>query len=567
MGWIYPDDNWRRAGSLRRGSGTSLDQLVRALFADPAAQGGVYDISDPRTVWSGPSAQAVIGQSAYFVHDSRYNFSKVERIALIDQFAFNPYGTTPPTTNAAATFLGVPCVSVTFPVLASGGYAVSRGNGDGGAAQLTAVVGGSYEGEFECALSRPLVGGETLIAYVTGTFGTQNLSLTSATPSGVWIPTGMLRGVNAVNNGLVYPTVFAATAIGSPVTVYVRRFTAREYPGNHLYQNTAPSRPLLLEVGGKRLLRFDGVDDQLLRAGMAWGLNMDRVSGWKTPPNVTTLSHLISAQGNYGGVLLIISGAIRAYGTSSINALTSVTASTLGVAVERYTSTSAGIQWNNAAPVSTALSGYTNGNGVSVGASYTLAAPAAADWYGAIMRGGVASMTDAEIAICRAWAAERCGATIAPPSPGITARYWGIRINANNGATDFTMLRSIVFAITPGAARSHTDTTKYADPNYLGEFGNTWALAFCEGPSVDVNDGKRWMQYQSAMPYLNGYDFSVATTIREVRVTGIDVASNAAYGLRDFDIVYSTNGTTWTTAQAVTGKSWTEGETLTLTIP
>lgn len=34
------------------------------------------------------------------------------------------------------------------------------------------------------------------------------------------------------------------------------------------------------------------------------------------------------------------------------------------------------------------------------------------DWYGSIVRGGVAAMSDAEIALCRLWCATRAGVTL-----------------------------------------------------------------------------------------------------------------------------------------------------------
>ena len=164
-------------------------------------------------------------------------------VALIDTFTFNPAGTTPPTTNAADTFLGVPCVSVTMPINA-GGYGVCRGDSSaGGAARHTITAGRFYQHTYSVALSRALTGAESVKIYTTGAAGSSELFLTSANAANAWIDGASSRVF--VIAGIDYPVVCANTAIAAPVTVYLRQYSVKEYTGTHLTQATTANKPLV----------------------------------------------------------------------------------------------------------------------------------------------------------------------------------------------------------------------------------------------------------------------------------------------------------------------------------
>ncbi len=388
----------------------SIDRQIQALFSG-AAQGGFYDPSDPRSVWGSSNDLATPGQPVCMVIDVSYNYATTTNYSGLDQFNFVAAGTTPPTTNSADTFLGQPCVSATFPVLAGGGFAVSRAQATPGAAVQAVSSGGAYVFEFEYAVSRPLEAGEGLFAYVTGTFVTQAISLNSSVPSEVWNKSGQLKGINVDGGGTVYPVVFASTVSGSPLTVYLRQVSSKTVLGNHLYQTTVAARPVYMESAGKRWLEFDGVDDRL-SATFTWDATMDRISGFRSPPTNVN-SHWIGATNNLGGLILSLGGNVRAYGSTEGSAATPVTASTDGVVVVRYTPTTESIRWKDNPLVTVADPSRAGGTGIVIGDSgHAGGAPAKVRWYGTIMRGGVAAMSDAEIALCRLWCATRAGVTL-----------------------------------------------------------------------------------------------------------------------------------------------------------
>jgi hypothetical protein len=345
------------------------------------------------------------------VIDVSYNYATTTNYSGLDQFNFVAAGTTPPTTNSADTFLGQPCVSATFPVLAGGGFAVSRAQSTPGDAVQAVTRGGAYIFAFEYAISRPLVSGESLQAYLTGVFGTQAISLNSSVAPGVWHKSGQLWGVNTVSNGSVYPVVFSSTVSGSPLTVYMRQVSSKTILGNHLYQSTAAACPLYMESAGKRFIRFDGVDDVLF-AAFTINQAIDRISGinqtaWSVDDRIFngfTAAAALLCQ-------LPSSPQLQLWSGLNSGPVVGMPLGIPAVVTERYNGASSSAAINN--------SNYAVGNagtdipgGVAVGASVFGSQAAQFDWYGSIMRGGVAAMSDAEIALCRLWCATRAGVTL-----------------------------------------------------------------------------------------------------------------------------------------------------------
>jgi len=136
---------------------------------------------------------------------------------------WNPGGTTVPTVNASDTFSGLACKSVAFPVLGSGGYAVSRATG----ASFAVVAGNRYSSSYKIALSRALVGSETIRVYFTGAGGVGSVDLNSSnltTWNTVTGPEGVI--VTSGNDNLAVSS--GAAGYATPITIYVREASCKQ---------------------------------------------------------------------------------------------------------------------------------------------------------------------------------------------------------------------------------------------------------------------------------------------------------------------------------------------------
>lgn len=157
-------------------------------------------------------------------------------------------GTAPPTAvNGSDTYLGKSCRSVTFPVVASGGYAVSRARDS--ESTFTVAVGVNYTASFEYALSRDLTAGESVAIAITGSSGIYSKSVSAGAPGGVWVPaTG---GQPALASGAGTSLRPYATTLNAPLTVYVRALSVKVAGGNVVTQATAGNRPLVSRIPRK----------------------------------------------------------------------------------------------------------------------------------------------------------------------------------------------------------------------------------------------------------------------------------------------------------------------------
>lgn len=143
---------------------------------------------------------------------------------------WNPAGSAPPAAPVAATVDGYPCVAVTFEAAGDArGYAVCRARA---VAQATVLRGSAFTVQTMMRLSRPLEPGEHVVVYWTGTGG-----MAEWRPRGVeWerrTATSTFGGEGAATQ---YPVAFRASALGSPVTVYLTHHQAE--------QTAAPSSPI-----------------------------------------------------------------------------------------------------------------------------------------------------------------------------------------------------------------------------------------------------------------------------------------------------------------------------------
>jgi hypothetical protein len=246
--------------SLARSGFVSALRAVQALFS--LGQQGVVMTPSLDTLFqdnTGITATTALDQAVGLVLDIKGSTvpSVLFAAARPDM---GPAGTTVPTVNNGDTFLSIPATSVTFPVLAAGGFAVSRCQGAGFTSQVPITASAVTRSRFRVGLSRALAVGESIQVYSTGTAASSAFVLGSTHVANQWYDTGLM-GLPVKLGGVYYPVVYAQTALATPVTVYVSEYYVEAIPGNHLTQGTVASRPLV-KAGGSLL--FDGIDDFLL---------------------------------------------------------------------------------------------------------------------------------------------------------------------------------------------------------------------------------------------------------------------------------------------------------------
>ena len=157
-------------------------------------------------------------------------------------------GTTLPTAvNGADSYLGKSCRSVTFPVIASGGYAVCRARDAENI--FNVVTGMNYMASMEYALSRDLTAGESVSIAITGSSGIYAKNLSAGAPGGVWASAS--GGQPAVASGGGTGLRPYAVTLNAPLTVYVRAVSVKLTGGNVATQATAGNRPVVSRLPRK----------------------------------------------------------------------------------------------------------------------------------------------------------------------------------------------------------------------------------------------------------------------------------------------------------------------------
>jgi len=129
-------------------------------------------------------------------------------------------GTTPPTINSNNTQVdGLTCTSTTFPILASGGYAVCRVNGTGNNAMM--VAGAAYTPSSYLKLSRALTGTESIAIYVTGQAASHPITINAANSAGFLSWTRAIESSTFTpgTSGVGYFVIYA-NILNAPLTVY-----------------------------------------------------------------------------------------------------------------------------------------------------------------------------------------------------------------------------------------------------------------------------------------------------------------------------------------------------------
>lgn len=157
-------------------------------------------------------------------------------------------GTTPPTAvNGDDSYLGKQCRSVTFPVIASGGYAVCRARDAENT--FNVATGTNYMASVEYALSRDLTAGESVSIAITGSSGIYAKNLAVGAPGGVWATAS--GGQPAVASGGGTGLRPYAVTLNAPLTVYVRAVSVKVAGGSVITQATAGNRPLVSRIPRK----------------------------------------------------------------------------------------------------------------------------------------------------------------------------------------------------------------------------------------------------------------------------------------------------------------------------
>jgi hypothetical protein len=266
------------------------------LFAHNEA-GVWYDPSDLGTMFTtsdGTTPVTAVEQAVGLILDKSRGLSASTVLSAIDQFAIAAAGTTPPTAvNSADTFLGQPCVSATFPVIAAGSFSVSRADSIGSAANWTATAD-RYRIYYTVALSRALTTGEIITVYTTGVGGICRVDLTPTNSPTTWTTFSAQEFLNAA--GGERPVIFAAKT-DAAVTVYLRQYTVERINGTHAIQPTAASRPVLRNR--YNLLTFSEQFDNA-----AWTKSSVTVSANSdTAPDGTTTADTLAATGANGTTL------------------------------------------------------------------------------------------------------------------------------------------------------------------------------------------------------------------------------------------------------------------------
>jgi hypothetical protein len=265
-------------------------QMVQSVFKKYAAAGGAWDFTDAGTLYSDPFAIYIrIGAGPVGAAlDISRNLVPELITGPIDTYSLNTEGTSPPATNNSTTFGGLPCVSVKFPMLGTGGYAVSRASGAFGPVNAHAVALGSVD----FALSRALTPSEVLKVLFTGTFGTREYSITSADAAGRWNAITNLIAINqTASTASIGCYVFAYTELSTPVTVYLRNVLLESIAGHPFKSLADAQRPSFAPSTG---LTFDGVDDQLMSYIPAGTYTVGKM--YSGPPSIT---EGVSVSGGY----------------------------------------------------------------------------------------------------------------------------------------------------------------------------------------------------------------------------------------------------------------------------
>ena len=138
------------------------------------------------------------------------------------------------------------------------------------------------------------------------------------------------------------------------------------------------------------------------------------------------------------------------------------------------------------------------------------------------------------------------------PSLGTGHRWWRIKTNSNQAGGFPTAIssRDYSFLISGSAIHSAHSTPAFASSVAYTTTGINRA-------ADKVNDANSWISDTSGWPVVFGYDFGHPVSPGQLSIT-VDSNSLAP---SDFEIQFSDDGSSWTTAIAYTPTGWANGET------
>lgn len=236
----------RPISTVRLIATTSSADNVGTVYFDDVSIREVLSVKDYQD--SSGTVPAYIGGTVGLLFDAGSS-TGAELIANPDtSSSWLAEGTTPPTAvNGTDAYLGKTCRSVTFPAIASGGYAVCRARDAEN--MFNVVAGTTFTAGFEYALSRDLTAGESISIAVTGSSGIYSKNLSAGAPGGIWA-SGRGTQPALVSGGGTSLRPYA-TVLFSPLTVYVRSVSVKVAGGVVASQATAGNRPVITRIPRK----------------------------------------------------------------------------------------------------------------------------------------------------------------------------------------------------------------------------------------------------------------------------------------------------------------------------
>lgn len=180
-----------------------------------------WRFNDQGYLWKIPSGCAEFGGARLVRNLVKSNSENV---------VFTAAGSTPPTVTNGVTYLDQICSQIDIPITA-GGYSVTRAVANSSNADM--VLGRGYSAQYSVALSRPLVGAETIFLYfLTASKGVSQATIDSSSPSLSAFTTilGVPGDTPTATIGAVC-NVQTASTFASAVTIYITKLQVVEVTG------------------------------------------------------------------------------------------------------------------------------------------------------------------------------------------------------------------------------------------------------------------------------------------------------------------------------------------------
>ena len=117
-------------------------------------------------------------------------------------------------------------------------------------------------------------------------------------------------------------------------------------------------------------------------------------------------------------------------------------------------------------------------------------------------------------------------------------RKWRINVTSPVQAGNYAQIAELTFKVNGVSPQMR---------GFVMGLGSAWPSYAFDGSTSGTN----WISANTTMPHWIGYDYGTYTPVNSVTIT----ATDANRAPKDFDIQYSNDGTTWTTAWSIAGVS------------